>query len=461
MSHADALNCAGFALLSMQGDDGTEGSAYFGVDGFYTDEFGQDFFGWSPFKAVASAVKTVAKVATAPVKAVANTAVGIAKGQNVLQTLKHEGGELAKSTVQAAKIVGNVASFIPGLGTGVSFAIKFTGSVGEAIAAGKNVLNAAKQSAINAALNSLPGGELTGALIKTVANVTAAGVQGQNILKSAAHELVGAAVGLVPNAQAQQVLAAAADAALKGQNVLQGAQAAAINAALAQIPDASARAVVQATLQKKSVGDIVKTAAPSLLSRAAAAIPDGGAATLVTGIVGKNPTQIIVSGPSGINPPTRTKAVSPADQARQAAAKAAQVAAQQRAAQQAAQLAQEQAATRAAEAARQAAAARGAEAARVGQQQAQARAAEQAAAARAAAAEAEGRRRAALLEAEGRAAQLQAEALARAVPHAQPAQAAMLPALAYRSRRISNRFGSRRVTYDLSPEGMIATYVTQ
>jgi hypothetical protein len=321
----DPLDAAGFALYSMAGDDGTDGSMMLGVDGWYQDEFGNDYFGWNPFKAVAKAVssvaKTVVKVAVAPAKAVVGTAVGIAQGKNVLQTLKKQGGELATSTLSGVKIVGNVASFIPGLGTGVAFAIQYTGSVGEAIAAGKNVLASAKSAAINAALNSLPGGELTGALIKTVANVAAAGVQGQDVLKSAAHELVGAAVGLIPNAQAQAVLAAAADSALKGENVLQGAKAAAINQALAQIPDVNARAVVSATLNKKPLTDVVKTAGASLMSKAAGAMPTGGVATLVTGVTKKNPNQIvIISGASGIKPPVRT--ITPA----MAAAKAAAVA---------------------------------------------------------------------------------------------------------------------------------------
>ena len=309
------------------------------------DEFG---FSLNPFKAIKSIAKSVVKVALAPARAVVNTATGIAKGQNVLKTLAHEGKGLASSTLEGVKIAGNIASFIPGLGTGVQFAVQYTVSVGSAIAAGKNVLASAKSAAINAALNSLPGGELTGALIKTVANVAAAGVQGKNVLNSAVHELAASAIGLVPSVQAQQVLAAATDAALKGQNVLQGAKAAVISQALAQIPDANARAVVEATLHGKAPADVVKTASASLISKAAGAMPTGGVATIVTGITRKSPDQIhavakvagadklihalnsaapgnlvnaVRSGPSGIAPPVRV-AVAAVARAQQIAAQA-------------------------------------------------------------------------------------------------------------------------------------------
>ena len=398
------LDAAGFALYSMAGDDGTDGSAVVGVDGWYQDEFGNDYFGWNPFKAVAhavtSTVKTVAKVATAPARAVVGTAVDIAKGKNVLQTLKKQGGELASSTLQGSKIVGNVASFIPGLGTGVAFAIQYTSSVGEAIAAGKNVLAAGKAAAINAALNSLPGGELTGALIKTVANVTAAGVQGQNVLKSAAHELVGAAVGLVPSADAQKILAAAADSALKGENVLQSAKAAAIRQALAQIPDANARAVVQATLDKKPIGDVVKTAGASLMSKAAGALPTGGVATLVTGITKKNPNQIVISGPSGIAPPVRKVTPAPPKPAAPPPVRVVAPAAPKPAPMAPLAVATKPAPTPA------------------------------------------------------------PAAFVPQVGAVAVQSTANLPALAFGARRIANTIGGRRLTHDISPQGVVSTFVT-
>jgi hypothetical protein len=248
--------------------------------------------GWNPFKSLAKAAGSVAKIATAPQRAVFNTARDIAKGKNVLKTLKQQGTGLVYSTLEGAKLLGNVATFIPGLGTGVAFAIQYSASVGDAIAHGKNVLASAKAGAITAALNSLPGGQLTGGLIRTVANVAVAGLKGQNLLKSAAHEVVASAVTLISNPQAQKLLADAADAAMKGQNVLQGVKASAIKQALAQVPDASARAVIEATLQGKAPADVVKGASASLLGRAAGAIPTGSAAALVTGIVGKNPNQI-------------------------------------------------------------------------------------------------------------------------------------------------------------------------
>lgn len=246
----------------------------------------------SKIPVVGSVTKTVANVANAPVHAATGFTTGVISGQNVAKAALAAGKTLATSAVQGAQLFGNVASFIPGLGTGVAFAIQYTSSVGDALLKGKNVLSAAKEGAIKAALNSLPGGTVTGTLITTVANIASKGLEGQNLLKTATHELAAGAISLVPTPQAQALLQGAADAALKGQNVLTGAQAGAINAALATIPDANARTVLQATLSRKTPTDIVKTAGPAILARAAGMAPTGGAAVLVTGITKKNPTQI-------------------------------------------------------------------------------------------------------------------------------------------------------------------------
>lgn len=241
---------------------------------------------------VGAITKTVTNVISAPTRAATQLTTGVLSGQNVGKALVKSAGTLVSGALQGGVLLGNVATFIPGLGTGVAFAIQYTSSVGDAIAKGKNVLSAAKEGALKAALNSLPGGQLTGALITTVANIAVKGVQGQNLLKSATNELAAGAISLLPSAAAQTVLKGAVDAALKGQNVLTGAQAGAINAALAQIPDANARAVVDAALRRKAPADIVKTAGAGLLARAAGMVPTGGAATLVTGITKKSPNQI-------------------------------------------------------------------------------------------------------------------------------------------------------------------------
>jgi hypothetical protein len=258
-------------------------------------------FGSGVQKAIVSAGTNIAKVATAPVTAIGGTALDIAKGKNVLQALKTRGADLGKSVIQGGKILGNVASFVPGIGTAAAFAIRYTSSVADAVAQGKNIAGSLEHAAVDAALNSLPGGELTGAAIKAVANMTAAGIEGKNVLKSAATELTGAAISMVPSADAQAILKGATDAALSGENVLQGAKAAAIKDALAQIPNDAARNAIAATLQGKSPESIVENAGSQLLSRAAAAMPTGGVAAVVTGITGKSPNQIIEAGKNMAN----------------------------------------------------------------------------------------------------------------------------------------------------------------
>ena len=232
-------------------------------------------------------------------------------GAGVTKVIQDVGTTALKSVSTVARVAGNVASVIPGVGTVAAYGLQFAGSVGEAAANGKNVLAAAKTAAVQSALNSLPGGELTGALLKTVANVAAAGVEGHNLLKSASHEVLASAIDLVPNKEAQTVLHSAADAALSGQNVLKGAKAGVIQAALNQIPDPTARNTVAAALQGKSPADIVQSAGKDLLAKAAGSLPTGGAAALVQGITGKSPNDLHAMA-SGIAPPVRdiVKAVS-------------------------------------------------------------------------------------------------------------------------------------------------------
>lgn len=253
--------------------------------------------GWNPFKAVASVAKAAVKQVTAPQRAVVNAAVNIAKGQNVAQAVKQAATSLAPST-QSLQLAANAATFVPGIGTGASFAIQFTSSVAPAILAGKNVLATVKANAVSAALGSLPGGTLTSSLVKAVAAVTAKAAAGQNVLKSAANELVGVAIVQIPNAQAQTILSNAATAALRGENVMTAAKQAIINTAIRAIPDAAARAVVTAAVNRKPLATIIQSAGATLLGKAAGSLPTGGAAVLVTSMLGKNPNQIVAAVPA-------------------------------------------------------------------------------------------------------------------------------------------------------------------
>lgn len=225
-------------------------------------------------------------------------------GKNVSSAIQSAGTTALKSVSTAARLAGNAASVIPGIGTVAAYGLQFTGSVGSALADGKNALAAAKTAAVSAALNSLPGGELTGALVKTVANVAKAGIDGQNMLKSARNEVIASAIGMIPSAEAQKVLQSAADAAIAGKNVLKGVERGAVDAALAQVPDQTARNAIKATLQGKSPADVVHAAGKDLLAKASGALPTGAAAALVQGITGKSPTEIHALA-SGINPPVR------------------------------------------------------------------------------------------------------------------------------------------------------------
>jgi hypothetical protein len=225
-------------------------------------------------------------------------------GKGFQSAVQQVGTTALKSVSTVARVAGNVATVIPGVGTVAAYGLQFASSVGEAAASGKNLLAAAKTAAVQSALNSLPGGELTGALIKTVSNVAAAGIEGHNLLQSASHEVLASAIDLVPNKEAQMVLHSAADAALSGQNVLQGAKSGVIQAALNQIPDPTARNTVAAALSGKSPADIVQSAGKDLLAKAAGSIPTGGAAALVQGIIGKSPNDLHAMA-SRIAPPVR------------------------------------------------------------------------------------------------------------------------------------------------------------
>ena len=192
-------------------------------------------------KAVGKAVNTISKVI--PIKAVLNlTPIGlglraansigrIAKGENVFKVAGNFVKAGIKDVGQAAKLASTVASFIPGIGTGVAAALGAAG----ALADGQPIT----QALMTAAKSALPGG----ALAATAFDVAAGLVQGKNLGEAA----LNAARNQLPGGAAAKAAFDAGLALARGKKIQDAAAAGAGNpipspARLAQrfIPGAAA-----------------------------------------------------------------------------------------------------------------------------------------------------------------------------------------------------------------------------
>ena len=198
-------------------------------------------------KSLGSALTSVAKVATAPVKAASD----IAHGKNVLKSVS----TMVKSSLPPKSVlaaVGKYAGSVPGLGT--------------VVGAGANAFSAAlsgkslAQIASATAMGAIPGGPLVQNAVRAAGNIAVAGVKGQNIARAARDEVIKAAVGLAPPA-VQGVLDGTVRAALSGGNVLSAAQRSVVASALNQIPNDQARQMLAGVVKGQTSPEQILSAA--------------------------------------------------------------------------------------------------------------------------------------------------------------------------------------------------------
>lgn len=197
--------------------------------------FQPDETGWSlkglvkgVAKGVSKAAKGAVKVAshvpgvsavTAPVGLISD----VARGKNVIKSVRKRGATIVKDVQRAAPIAANVASFVPGVGTAVSSGL----SAVSAAAQGKSISDIATA----AAQGAVPGG----AIIRQGLAVASDVAKGRNVVKSVGRGVVNYAQSQVPGGQYLTPVVTAATDIARGRNVVSSVGKQALNVARQEI----------------------------------------------------------------------------------------------------------------------------------------------------------------------------------------------------------------------------------
>lgn len=217
------------------------GPEFFGLESLdEPDEF-TEFGGWNPIKSIKSAVKSVSKVVskvpgvstiTAPMRLVSD----IAQGKNVARSLGRAGSTVVRDTRSALPVAAGVASFMPGVGTGVASGL----SALSAASQGKSLRAIAEEAAIGA----VPGGQLYKSAIQTGIDVA----RGGNVLKSVTNRGLEYARTQLPGGEvAQRALNVGLQVA-KGGNIAKAVTTEGLAFARSQLPQSQALAAAQRAL---------------------------------------------------------------------------------------------------------------------------------------------------------------------------------------------------------------------
>jgi len=243
LEHYRTLQAAGYGTESddwrpdLAPDDA--GPEYFGLEGQPElddcddcDQFG----GWNPFKAIAHAATSVAKVVTkvpgiSHMVAAPRAALSIARGENVLKTLKREGVGMVADVRRSLPLAAGVVSYVPGVGTGVASGL----SAVSAASQGKSLRGIAEEAAIGA----VPGGQLYKAAIQASVDVA----RGKNVLKSVTSRGLELARSQIPGGELGQRAFNVGLNVAKGGNVARSVASEGISYARSQLPDVAQRAL--------------------------------------------------------------------------------------------------------------------------------------------------------------------------------------------------------------------------
>ena len=187
------------------------------------------WFGSKLVKKAAHAVSSVAKTVS-HVPGVSNVVRGaslasdIAHGRNVIQSVKKQVKGMVADTRAALPVAASVASFVPGVGTGIASGL----TAASALSQGKSL----RQIAEEAALAAVPGGQLARSALRAGIGVA----RGQNVLKTVGREGISYARQNLPGGELAQRALNVGIAAAQGQNVARAAGREALSYARKNVP---------------------------------------------------------------------------------------------------------------------------------------------------------------------------------------------------------------------------------
>lgn len=219
-------------------------------------------------KGVSKGVKAVGKVAAkvpgvstalAPVSLVAD----VAKGRNVIKSVRKRGGQVVADTRKALPVAATVVSFVPGAGTAVSAGLR----AGAALSEGKSI----RQIAEEAALGAVPGGHLARAGLKTAIKVG----RGKNVLRSVGEGALEYGEQAIGGGELAKRAFAIGKGVAKGQNVARTVGREAVSYAKSQVPAGISRTALEAATKIARGKNVARSLGEGAVQVAAERLPGG------------------------------------------------------------------------------------------------------------------------------------------------------------------------------------------
>jgi hypothetical protein len=219
-------------------------------------------------KGVAKGVSAVGKVAKkvpgvstalAPISLVAD----VAKGRNVIQSVRKRGVQVVADTRKALPVAATVVSFVPGAGTAVSAGLR----AGAALSEGKSL----RQIAEEAALGAVPGGHLARAGLKTAIKVG----RGKNVLRSVGEGALEYGQQAVGGGELAKRAFAIGKGVAKGQNVARTVGREAVSYAKSQVPAGISRTALEAATKIARGKNVARSLGEGAIQVAAERLPGG------------------------------------------------------------------------------------------------------------------------------------------------------------------------------------------
>lgn len=308
------------------------GSYVYGAD--FPDEVG--WFGGDLYRSAKKAVKSVGKGISSVAKHIPGTSLitaplnvvsDVAKGKNVVSSLRKRGGSVVSDVRSSLPIAASVVSFVPGVGTAIGAGLNATSALaqgksikdiglaavsgavpggalalqganiaGDAIR-GRNLIDSAKKRGLEYVKSSVPGGQLGQSTFSVAADVA----RGKNVAKSVGKEGLSVVRRQLPGGQLGQQAFDVAREAAQGKNVLKNVTGRALSAAEQYAPKTQlAQTAISAARDVAAGKNVVRSVAARGLEYAASNVPGGQLGQAAVGaardaVAGKNVLQSVAN----------------------------------------------------------------------------------------------------------------------------------------------------------------------
>lgn len=291
------------------------GSYVYGED--FPDEVG--WFGGDLYRSVKKVAKGAVKGLGSVVKHIPGTSLitaplnvvsDVAKGKNVVSSLRKRGGSVVSDVRTSLPVAASVVSFVPGVGTAIGAGLNATSALAQGkslkdiglaaasgavpggalalqgvniasdVVKGKNVLGVVKERGLAYVRQSVPGGQLG----QSAFNVAVGVAHGKNVAKSVGNEGLRVVRRQLPGGQLGQQAFGVARETVQGKNVLKNVTGRALSAAEQYAPKTQIMQTAIFAARDVAQGkNVLRTVANRGLEYAASNVPGGYLGQAVVG----------------------------------------------------------------------------------------------------------------------------------------------------------------------------------